>query len=292
VVDPVTGGLVYCNILWSCRCFADWSRGHQWADGFEAWCNANYAGTTGSCELHRAEVLGAKGTLPDALNAVDTALSKLPTSEPWALGDAYRVRGDIRVALGDLDEAKQDYRSAYAAGWDAEPGNALLLAEADDIDGAISALDRVLASAGWFGLQRRGWVLSHKARICARAGRVDEARACIQLLASEFDGWPSPAIHALITEAEAYLAPQGPGDQPSAIQLLTLARQLWTSIGVEHQAARVRLELAKLLLSKGDRSGALVELACAADSAQRVGAKLLGQQAAALSTRIQNGVTA
>ena len=44
-VDAVTGGLIYCNILWSCRCFADWSRGHQWADGFESWCKANFAGT-------------------------------------------------------------------------------------------------------------------------------------------------------------------------------------------------------------------------------------------------------
>ncbi|HKU36764.1 MAG TPA: hypothetical protein VJR89_01420, partial [Polyangiales bacterium] len=285
-VDPVTGGLVYCNILWSCRCFADWSRGHQWADGFEAWCHANFAGTTGSCELHRAEVLGAKGTLADALAAVDLALSKLPVSEPWALGDAYRVRGDIRMAIGDVDAARQDYRSAYAAGWDGEPGHAVLLAEEGDVDGAIAALDRVLASVGWFGLQRRGWVLAHKARISARAGRVEQARACIQQLSSEFDGWPSPAIHALVTEAEATLAPHDAADRPSAIQLLILARQLWTSIGVEHQAARVRIELAKLLLANGDRSGARVELSCAADAAHRVGARRLQQQAEQLAASL------
>jgi hypothetical protein len=45
----------------------------------------------------------------------------------------------------------------------------------------------------------------HKARICARAGRVAQARACIELLAASFDGWPSSAIHALVTEAEAFL---------------------------------------------------------------------------------------
>lgn len=286
-VDPVTGSLIYCNILWSCRCFADWARGNQWADGFEAWCKANFAGTTGSCELHRAEVLGAKASLAEALIAVNTALSKLPSSEPWALGDAYRVRGDIRAAIGDLDAAKEDYRSAYAAGWDAEPGNAVLLAEEGDVNGALSALDRVLGSSGWFGLQRRGWILSHKALISARAGRLDEARACIQLLTSAFDGWPSSAIHALVTEAEAFLTPPDGADRPSAIQFLTLARQLWTSIGVEHQAARVRLELAKLLLTKNDHAGALVELACAEDSAKRVGARALQQQASTLSTSVK-----
>jgi DNA-binding winged helix-turn-helix (wHTH) protein/tetratricopeptide (TPR) repeat protein len=282
-VDPITGGLIYCNILWSCRCFADWSRGNQWADGFETWCKANFAGTTGSCELHRAEVLSARASLAEALIAVNAALSKLPSWEPWALGDAYRVRGDIRAAIGDLDAAKDDYRSAYAAGWDAEPGNAVLLAEAGDVESALSALDRVLASAGWFGLQRRGWILAHKARICARAGRAEDARACITQLSAAFDGWPSSAIHALVTETEALLAPlDGASGQPSAIQFWSLARQLWTSIGVEHQAARVRLELASLLSARGDRAGALVELTCAEDSARRVGARSLQQRAAAL----------
>jgi DNA-binding winged helix-turn-helix (wHTH) protein len=280
-VDPVTGGLIYCNILWSCRCSADWSRGNQWAHGFETWCKANFAGTTGACELHRAEVLGANANLMDALTAVDAALTKLPTAEPWALGDAYRVRGDIRAAIGDIEAARDDYGRAYATGWDAEPGNALLLAEAGDVAGALSALDRVLASASWFGLQRRAWILAHKARICARAGRSAEARACLETLTTSFDSWPSSAIHALATEAEAYLATDG---QPSAIQFLSLARQLWTSIGVEHQAARVRLELAAQLLAKGDQAGALVELSCAEDSAARVGASALQREAA---TRIR-----
>lgn len=285
-VDPVTGSLIYCSILWSCRCFADWSRGNQWADGFETWCKANFAGTTGACELHRAEVLSAKGSLEDAMLAVSTALAKLPSGEPWALGDAYRVRGDIHAAMGELDAAKADYRSAYAAGWDAEPGNAVLLAEAGDVDGALAALDRVLAGADWFGLQRRGWLLSHKARICARAGRKEAARACIELLTSSFDDWPSSAIHALVTETEAYLAPEDSTDRPSAMQFLALARQLWTSLGVEHQAARVRVAMAKLLLARGDQAGALVELVCARDSAKRVGARSLEREAETLSAAL------
>jgi tetratricopeptide (TPR) repeat protein len=289
-VDPVTGGLIYCNILWSCRCFADWSRGHQWADGFETWCKANFTGTTGACDLHRAEVLSAKASLAEALIAVDAALSKLPRSEPWALGDAYRVRGDILAARGDVDAAKEDYRSAYAAGWDAEPGNAVLLSEEGDVDGALSALDRVLARVDWFGLQRRGWILSHKARICARAGRTQEARACIELLTSSFDGWPSSAIHALVTEAEAFLTSEEGADRPSAILFLTLARQLWTSIGLEHHAARVRVDLAKQLLARGDRAGALVELACAEEGAKRVGARLLQEAAASLGARARDGL--
>src|SRR6185295_3705279 len=100
----------------------------------------------------------------------------------WAVGDAYRVQGDIRAAIGDIEAAKEDYGRAYEAGWDAEPGNAALLHEAGDTDGALAALDRVLARTDWFSLQRKGWITANKARLCAMAGRVDDARACLNSL--------------------------------------------------------------------------------------------------------------
>ncbi|MGE3301821.1 MAG: winged helix-turn-helix domain-containing protein [Hyphomonadaceae bacterium] len=286
-VDPIVGGLIYCNILWSCRAHADWARASQWTDGFEAWCSANFASVTPACQLHRAEVLGAKGTLAEALERVEAAIAGLPRAEPWALGDAHRVRGDIRAAIGDLAGARADYAAAYAAGWDGEPGAALLLHEAGDTDGALAALDRVLANESWFGLQRRGWILAHKARLCALSGREAAARDCLATLRAEFDGWPSAAIRALALEAQAHLPP-GARD-PSAIQCLNLARQLWTSIGAEYHAARVRLALAQLLEAGGDRAGAAVEAACARDSAAQVGAAALRARAEALSARVDAG---
>ena len=60
-IDPVTGSLVYCNILWSARTFADWERAWQWSQGFETWCEASFAAPPGSCDLHRAEILGREG---------------------------------------------------------------------------------------------------------------------------------------------------------------------------------------------------------------------------------------
>jgi DNA-binding winged helix-turn-helix (wHTH) protein/ATP/maltotriose-dependent transcriptional regulator MalT len=277
--DPVTGGLIYCSILWSCRCFADWSRANQWVDGFETWCNANFAGISASCELHRAEVVGAQGALGEALSGVNAALARLPAAEPWALGDAHRVRGDIHAALGDAEAARKDYDKARELGWDAEPGNALLLFDSGDADGAVAALDRALADDTWFGLQRRGWILANKARICALSGRGDEAEACLRALAETFDGWPSPAVRALAQEARAMLALQQGLRDPSPIQLMNLARQLWTSLGAEHHAARVRLALARIMAASGDSAGALAEARCAESGASRIGARLLQENA-------------
>jgi DNA-binding winged helix-turn-helix (wHTH) protein len=290
-VDPITGSLIYCNILWSCRSLADWSRASQWCDGFEAWCEANYAHVSPSCQLHRSEVLGIKSTLGEAHDRINGALAGLPDTDPWALGDAYRVRGDISASRGDLEGARNDYAKAYSVGWDAEPGNAILLHDDGDTEGAITALDRVLASVGWFGLQRRGWILANKARICALSGREDEARACLKKIADNYDEWPSASIRAVALEAQANLPHHG-GEEPTAIQQLHLARQLWTSIEGEYHAARVRLDLARALINADDRAGARVELQCALTVVERIGARGLERDITDLLATLGTRVTA
>ena len=197
-VDPITGSLVYCNILWSCRTFADWSRAMQWSDGFEAWCAASFAESPGACDLHRAEIVGAQGTLDAALAGIEAALPKLATEEAWSLGDGYRVRGDIQAMIGNLDAARADYSSAYAVGWDAEPGNAVLLFESGETDAALASLDRVLQGVSWFHLQRRGVLLVNAARIAALGGRPDSAAGFLSEIEAVPDRWPQPAVRALI----------------------------------------------------------------------------------------------
>ena len=80
-VDPVVGGTIYCNILWACRNFADWARANQWSVNYDRWCRScGLDNLTGSCRLHRAEVLGIQGTLAEAEALVRTALDQLATT--------------------------------------------------------------------------------------------------------------------------------------------------------------------------------------------------------------------
>lgn len=277
-VDPITGSLIYCNILWSCRTFADWSRARQWSQGFETWCKASFAETPGACDLHRAEVVGAQLELGEALNAINEALPKLNDEESWTLGEGYRVRGDIFAMIGDLDAARQDYDMAYSLGWDAEPGNAMLLFETGDADAALAALDRVLGGTTWFDLQRRGFLLAHAARMAAVAGRRASTLEFLTEIENHPERWPQPAIRALTAEARAALCQPG---QSEAFQLLNLARQLWTSAGSDYHAGRVRLLLASALLAAGDKSGARTELSAVRLTADRIGSRRLSDQAAA-----------
>jgi DNA-binding winged helix-turn-helix (wHTH) protein len=278
-VDPVIGSLVYCNILWSCRTFPDWARARQWSQGFESWCEANYAEVPGSCDLHRAELLGAQRDLCDALEAIDLALPKLSEEEAFSIGDGYRVRGDIEAMIGDLDAARADYAAAYAMGWDAEPGNAVLLAESGNVEAALSTLDRALAGMTWYHLQRRGTLLAHKARIAAMGGHDDVARRALAELEAEPERWKQAAVHALINEARFLLAPYKDAE---ATRHLILARQLWTSAGMEYHAARVRLELARIFLGNGDTVGATAEIAAAERTGKRIRSRRLYEEAAAL----------
>jgi hypothetical protein len=194
--------------------------------------------------------------------------------------------------IGDLEAAGADYARAYAVGWDAEPGNALLLAQAGEVEAALAALDRTLSGTTWFHLQRGPWLKAHKAWIAARGGKAEAAREVLRDCAIEIGGTQGgfPSIHALLAEAQANLINEG---EPEAIQLLLLARQLWTAAGIEFHDARLRVEIAGRLHDAGDRYGARCELDAAEHLAVRIGSdrirNLVGRARAAQS-EIRGGI--
>lgn len=273
--DPVTGGTLYCNILWACRTFGDWSRADQWTRGYRQFCTTSGMEFTGSCQLHRAEVLGAQGALPDALTHIEDALARLDGEAPWALGDAYRVLGDIKSAMGDNDAALAAYDKSYGLGWNPEPGRALLLVERGEFDAALASLERSLIGQSWWTLQRKGMLLGHLAVVAVHAGRYERAQTLIDELAGNDERWPMPSIRALTNEATALLA-RVRGKTDEALRHLHLARQLWTSIDCRLNATRLRLQIATLQRVTGDDAGAAAELRAAeATAAELKSGKLL-----------------
>lgn len=282
-LDPVTGNTIYCNLLWACRTYGDWARANQWTTGYQKWCSDSHMGYSGACQLHRAEVLGIQGTLQDALDHVHEALSRLPAEAPWALGDAHRVLGDIHAVIGNDGLAIENYEKAYACGWDAEPGHAMLLLERGEAEAAYASLERSLVGNGWWTLQRQGILLAHLALVAASSGRHERARILIEDLTGQAERWPMPSIRALASEASAVLA-HAQGETEAAVRHLHLARQLWTSIGSRYHAARLRIRIAELLLEQGDNQGASTELRAACAAAEQLGSRRLEGQCALMQT--------
>jgi len=285
-LDPITGGILYCNILWACRTFGDWARANQWTLGYQEFCTSSRMGFSGSCQLHRAEVLGIRGSLQEALAHVDDALVHLADDAPWALGDACRVRGDIQAAIGDSDAALSAYEKAYALGWNPEPGHALLLLERGEPEAAYASLERSLIGQSWWTLQRQGMLLAHLALVAAHAGRHDKAQALIDDLAGQGERWPMPSIRALTNEASAVLAHER-RDAHEALRRLHLARQLWTSIDSRLNATRLRLQIAALQLELGDSRGAGTEVRAALAAAEELGSAKLVQKCQAMQHRLE-----
>jgi len=284
-VDPVTGGTLYCNILWACRTFGDWARASQWTLGYRQFCSDSGMQFSGSCQLHRAEVLGVHGSLHDGLAHINDSLSRLSDDAPWAVGDAYRVLGDIQAAIGDTDAARAAYEKSYALGWNPEPGHAMLLLELGEPEAAYAALERSLIGQNWWILQRQGMLLAHLALVAAHAGRYEKAQALIDDLAGKQDRWPMPSIRALTNEAAAILArKRGGGDE--ALRRLHLARQLWTSVDSRFNAAKLRLQIADLQFELGDKSGAATEIRAALAAADELDSEKLRRQCSALQARL------
>lgn len=275
--DPVTGCVLYCNILWACRTFGDWSRANQWTLGYRQFCDSSRMAFSGSCQLHRAEVLGVQGALPDALLHIQDSLTRLSNDAPWALGDAYRVLGDIQAAMGHDDDALAAYDKSYQLGWTPEPGRTLLLLERGEFDAAYASLERSLIGQSWWTLQRRGLLLAYLALVAAHAGRHERAQALIEDLAGNEQRWPMSSIRALTNEASAVLARER-GKRDDALRYLHLARQLWTSADCRLNATRLRLKIADLQMELGDKAGAATELRAAlAIAAELKSGKLVRQ---------------
>jgi DNA-binding winged helix-turn-helix (wHTH) protein len=258
-LDPVTGGILYCNILWASRMFGDWARAEQWTVGYQNFCSESGQELTGSCQLHRSEVLGVRGSLGEALSRIEDSLARLASDSPWAIGDANRVLGEIQSAIGNDDAALEAYDKAYSSGWCPEPGRAMLLLERGEAEAAYASLERSLIGKTWWTLQRRGILFAHLALVAAHTGRSAQAQELIEELSGSADRWPMPSIRALTNEAQAVLA-QSRQDYEATLRHLHLARQLWSSVDGRVQAARLRIQIAKLQLAHDDMRGAVAEV--------------------------------
>jgi len=283
--DPMTGGILYCNILWACRTFGDWARANQWTIGYQQFCTRSQMEFSGSCQLHRAEVLGVQGSLREAHAHIDEALARLKADAPWAQGDAYRVLGDIHAAAGDSDAALAAYQHAYALGWDPEPGHAMLLLERGDANAACTSLERSLVGQNWWTLQRQGVLLAHLALASVHAGRTERAEALVKDLVGAPERWPMPSIRALTNEVSALLARKR-GEPEAALHHFHLARQLWTSIDSPIHATRLRLLIAEMQIGLDDLSGAATEVRAANVAADMLGSAKLRRACLTLEEKI------
>jgi hypothetical protein len=254
-LDPLSTGIVYCELVCALQGVAQYDAAEEWTETMERWSKSSAIGSLhGRCRVHRAEILRLRGAWEEAEREAAGALEELRPYLRRELGWPLSELGRIRLRRGDTEGAEEALLAAHRAGWDAQPGLALVrLARGDAADAAASireALDRPLRVPSKErppdnDLQRAP-LLEAQVEIEIAAGDVERARAAAGELRLIADRFHSKALDAGATLAQASVR-LADGDGPGAEQLFSEAARAWTEVGAPYEAALGRLGLAEAL---------------------------------------------
>jgi DNA-binding winged helix-turn-helix (wHTH) protein len=259
-VQSWVAGWALCSIVYAARYRYDWHSAAQYAEAFVEWSRASrMPAFPGTCQLHRAAVLGVQGDLARAAQEVQAAADLLARASPWAEGDAYCVLGDIQLGMGDFAAAEAAYRQAHALGWDPQPGLARLHLLTGRAELAQRGLEGALDQGDWSLRERRGQLLCLLVVAAVAAGNVERGREALRTLATDPQMLANDALKAMHCSAEAELA-LADDELARAARLLRQAVRHWREVGSPAGEAEARLRLAECLLRNGDNSGCELEL--------------------------------
>jgi hypothetical protein len=254
-LDPLSTGIVYCELVCALQGVAQYDAAEEWTETMERWSKSSAIGSLhGRCRVHRAEILRLRGAWEEAEREAAGALEELRPYLRRELGWPLSELGRIRLRRGDTEGAEEALLAAHRAGWDAQPGLALVrLARGDAADAAASireALDRPLRVPSKErppdnDLQRAP-LLEAQVEIEIAAGDVERARAAAGELRLIADRFHSKALDAGATLAQASVR-LADGDGSGAEQLFSEAARAWTEVGAPYEAALGRLGLAEAL---------------------------------------------
>jgi hypothetical protein len=172
----------------------------------------------------------------------------------WPLSEL----GLIRLRRGDNEGAEEALLAAQRAGWDAQPGLALVRLAQGDAAGAAALVREALARPLRVPSKerppdndlQRAPLLEAQVEIEIAAGEVERARAAAGELRLIADRFRSKALGTGATLAEARVR-LADGDPAGAEQLFSEAARGWTEVGAPYEAALGRLGLAEALRAGG-----------------------------------------
>jgi tetratricopeptide (TPR) repeat protein len=277
-LDPLSTGLVYCELVCALQGLAQYDAAEEWTETMERWCKTNAIGSLhGRCRVHRAEILRLRGSCGEAEEEALAALEELRPYLRRELGWPLTEIGRIRLRKRDIKGAERALLAAHRAGWDPQPGLALVqLAKGELATAAASirdALERPLRVPSKelppdTELQRAP-LLEAQVEIELAAGNLDRARAAaeeLELVAARFQ---SKALVAGATLARGRVR-LAEGDAAGAEQSFSAAARLWNDVGAPYEVAIARLGLAEALRAGGSEHQADLELRAARTVLERI----------------------
>ena len=269
---PIMTALMYCSVIDTCRQVYALGRAREWTAAFSSVCEQqpDMIAFTGTCLVHRAEILQLQGAWPDALNEACRACECARRADRRPPGAALYQQAEIHRLCGDFVEAERAYRAANELGFEPQPGLALLRLAQGRTDAARSAIQRLTTASR--DRLRRARFLPARLEIMLAIGEVADARRTrdeLEELAQAFD---TDALRAVVAQSDGALA-LAEGRAGEALDPLRLAFDLWERLEAPYEAARVRVLLGRVCRVLGDDEAAELEHQAARAAFERLGAR-------------------
>lgn len=266
-VDPLTTGMMYCELICAAQNLAHHERAREWTDVMEHWRHGVAFGAIhGRCRVHRAELLRVSGP---AGAAETEALAACAELRPWMrreFGWPLVELGTIRLRAGDLDGADEAFRSAHEHAWCPHPGLALLRLEqgkpaeaAELIAAAIEhPLDIPSKERPPFDDLRLAPLLEAQAAIASVTGDVVTLERAASSLEAIAHRYPTTGLAAAASFARGRAA-LGQGHLPRAAECCAVAVSAWAEAGAPYEAAVARVVLGDVRQAAGQHALARLE---------------------------------
>jgi ATP/maltotriose-dependent transcriptional regulator MalT len=271
-LSPVVTGIIYCTALASCRRVFALERVREWTAALASWCDAHpqLGMFTGHCLVHRAEVLELSGAWPQSVAEARRAVVRCVRDvEREAAGRAHYLQAEIHRLRGEFALAEAGYREANRAGFEPQPGLALLRLAEGDPDAAASASRRAVGATR-DRLARARFLPAH-VEIMLAVGDLEEARAAALELEETAATLNGEALKAIAAHARGSIQ-LAEGDPHAVLAPARRAFGIWQRLGAPYLAARLRVLLARACMALGDAEGARLELQCANEVFEQLGA--------------------
>jgi len=208
-LDPLSTGVVYCELVCALQGLGQYDLAEEWTEAMERWRPTGAIGSIhGRCRVHRAEILRLRGAWDEAEQQALLACQELRPYLRRELGWPLCELGRIRLLKGDVEGAEEALLEADEAGWDPQPGLALVELARGEVALAAAAIRAALAHPSNVPSKelpantelRRAPLLEAAVEIEIAAGDLDRARAAadeLERVAARFESKVLAASAAL-----------------------------------------------------------------------------------------------